>query len=100
GRFHHRVKLHKRVRGRVQNMVSAAAGFSGSQIAGQARRASSPLQTGVAYTIDAVLSPTEPQVIGTAEIQFTNTASVAVDDMVLVLFPNRFSQPDKGVNDF
>lgn len=52
-----------------------------------------------AYRIAATLSLAPPQLRGTVAIDLTNTTPDPLDRIVLVLFPNRFSQPDTTVND-
>src|SRR5512135_1069469 len=52
------------------------------------------------YRLRASVSLTAPQVDGTVEVAFTNTSGQTLHDAVFFLFPNRFSVPDAGVNDF
>jgi hypothetical protein len=47
--------------------------------------------------IDAALSP--PQIRGSMRTTVTNTSTVALHELVLMLFPNRFAEPDPRVND-
>jgi hypothetical protein len=53
----------------------------------------------VRYAIDATLDPAARTIAGSVEIVFENTAAVPLDEVALVLYPNRFARPDPGVND-
>ena len=53
----------------------------------------------VRYTIDAALDPDARTIAGSVEIMFENTAGVPLDEVALVLYPNRFAHPDPSVND-
>lgn len=52
------------------------------------------------YRLRASIAQTAPHVDGTVEVSFTNTSTQTLHDAVFFLFPNRFSEPDPGVNDF
>ena len=41
-----------------------------------------------------------PQIEGTLDVVFTNHSRRTLEDAVFFLFPNRFSEPGEGVNDF
>jgi len=51
------------------------------------------------YHITASVGLTAPQVRGTVRVDVVNDSRTAVDDVVLVLFANRFAHPDTQVND-
>jgi len=52
------------------------------------------------YTVTATLHPAAPQIDGTVVVAFTNRSPRTLEEAVFLLFPNRFSQPDDGLNDF
>ncbi len=52
------------------------------------------------YQLRASVSLTASQLDGTVEVTFTNTSSQTLHEAVFFLFPNRFSVPDAGVDDF
>jgi hypothetical protein len=52
------------------------------------------------YEIEAVVSLGPPQVRGTVAIDFFNSSGAVLRDVVLVLFPNRFTVPEASLNDF
>lgn len=52
------------------------------------------------YTVQASLEPAAPQLEGTVEVAFTNRGPRVLNDAVFLLFANRFSAPDSGLNDF
>ncbi len=52
------------------------------------------------YQIGARISLAAPQVDGTLRAVLTNTTARTLEEAVFVLFPNRFSVPDQGINDF
>jgi hypothetical protein len=54
---------------------------------------------GTRYELDATLDPSERTVAGTLDIYVENAAPVALDEIVLVLYPNRFSAPEPGIDD-
>lgn len=54
----------------------------------------------VRYEIRALVSLHAPQVQGAVEVSFVNESERQLTDVVFLLFPNRFSVPDKDVNDF
>jgi hypothetical protein len=51
------------------------------------------------YHITASVALAAPQVVGTVTIDFTNSTPQPLDHLVLLLFPNRFAQPDARVDD-
>lgn len=52
-----------------------------------------------AYRIRATLSMTPPQIRGTVAVDVRNDSARALESVVLLLFPNRFSTPDATVTD-
>lgn len=50
--------------------------------------------------VEASLQLTPPQISGTAEVSFVNHSTRTLSEAVVFLFPNRFAEPDAGVNDF
>ncbi|MGD0948103.1 MAG: BamA/TamA family outer membrane protein [Candidatus Binatia bacterium] len=52
------------------------------------------------YRLRASVSLVAPHVDGTVDVTFTNTSPSTLHDAVFFLFPNRFSTPDPGINDF
>jgi hypothetical protein len=52
------------------------------------------------YRVQAAIEPAAPQIEGSVTVSFTNSSPRALDEAVFLLFPNRFSEPDKGLNDF
>ena len=48
---------------------------------------------GTRYVLDATLDPAARTIAGTVDIHVENTTPVALDEIVLVLYPNRFSAP-------
>ena len=50
--------------------------------------------------LTVTLSWDEPQIRGAIDTTVTNTSSVPLGEVVLMLFPNRFATPDTGVNDW
>jgi len=67
-------------------------------VLGSAARAAEPSPL-PAYRIDATLTLTPPQIRGTVTVELTNSAAAPLDRVLLVLFPNRFVEPDTTVND-
>jgi hypothetical protein len=51
------------------------------------------------YTIDAAFDPGARTITGTVEARVTNTTTVPLRDVALVLYPNRFVAPDARVDD-
>ncbi|MBI3766866.1 MAG: hypothetical protein HY271_00050 [Deltaproteobacteria bacterium] len=51
------------------------------------------------YTIDATLDPGARTIAGTVEIRLTNAGRAPLDEIGLVLYPNRFSRLEPGIND-
>jgi len=49
--------------------------------------------------IQASLSLAPAEIRGTVETRFVNGSGVALDEAVLMLFPNRFARPDEGIDD-
>jgi hypothetical protein len=62
--------------------------------------ASGPSPTRPRYVLHAAIRLTAPHIDGTIDVSFTNNAARTLDDVVFVLFANRFSVPDEGINDF
>jgi hypothetical protein len=56
--------------------------------------------TRATYRVRGSVGLQAPQIDATVEIAFTNRSGHALHEAVLVLFPNRFSLPDEGINDF
>jgi hypothetical protein len=52
------------------------------------------------YRVAASIGPGTPQIEGTVEVAFTNHSRRTISDVVLWLFPNRFSVEDPWINDF
>lgn len=52
------------------------------------------------YRLRASVSLSAPQIDGTVEVRLVNRSARALAEAVVVLFPNRFSTPDRGINDF
>lgn len=52
------------------------------------------------YRLQASLSLTAPQIDGTVDVTLTNSSIAMLHEVVFFLFPNRFSIPDTGINDF
>jgi hypothetical protein len=53
-----------------------------------------------AYRVHATLQSSPAEVNGTVAVSFTNHSARTLTDAVVFLFPNRFSEPDTGINDF
>jgi hypothetical protein len=52
------------------------------------------------YVLHAAIRLNAPHIDGTIDVSFTNTAAHTLDEVVFVLFANRFAVPDEGINDF
>ncbi|MBI4518626.1 MAG: hypothetical protein HY699_22745 [Deltaproteobacteria bacterium] len=52
------------------------------------------------YRLSAAVAQVAPHIEGVLEVGFTNHSHRVLDEAVFVLFPNRFSKPDEGINDF
>ena len=52
------------------------------------------------YRIDAVVQLEAPQVEGTVTVTFTNFSERTLQEAVFLLFANRFSAPDRNLDDF
>ncbi len=52
------------------------------------------------YRIEATIAPGKPQIEGIVEVTFTNTSPAVLHEVVVFLFPNRFSAVDPELNDF
>jgi hypothetical protein len=52
-----------------------------------------------AYVVDATLDPAVRTIAGTVEVRFTNATAAPLGEVALVLYPNRFAEPDAGVDD-
>jgi len=52
------------------------------------------------YRLQATIEPGKPQIDGTLAVTFTNHSPSTLREVVFFLYPNRFSTPDPGVNDF
>ena len=50
------------------------------------------------YAVEATIAGRD--IAGTVAVRFANRSRAVVRDAVFVLFPNRFSKPDDGINDF
>ncbi len=51
------------------------------------------------YRIDAALTPAARSITGTVEIEFENTSGAPLDELTLLLYPNRFAVAESGIND-
>lgn len=61
--------------------------------------ASSPAVAATRATIDATLDPATRTIAGTADLRLTNAGRAPLDEIVLVLYPNRFAAPEPGITD-
>jgi hypothetical protein len=52
------------------------------------------------YDLRAAVSLTAPQIEGSVDVRFRNGSPRTLREAVFILFPNRFSTPDRGINDF
>ena len=52
------------------------------------------------YHVDATLDPDARTITGTIDITIENGGHTPLDDVLLVLYPNRFEKPDPGIDDF
>ncbi len=52
------------------------------------------------YRIDAAVRLEAPQVEGVATVAFTNSSPRTLQEAVFLLFANRFSEPDRNLDDF
>jgi len=62
--------------------------------------AAAPVLLRPQYRLDATVRPEQPQIEGRVEIAFTNLSRRPLEEAVLLLFANRFSEPDTDLNDF
>src|SRR5512139_70592 len=67
---------------------------------GHAGAGAEPAASPLAYQIRASLSRSAPHVDGTVHVSFTNRSRRTLEEAIFLLFPNRFTLPDPGVNDF
>jgi len=51
------------------------------------------------YTIDAGLVPDQRTIAGTVGVRLTNVSRAPLGEIALVLYPNRFREPEPGIDD-
>ncbi len=61
---------------------------------------SAPAHDLPAYRVRASVKLSAPQIEGNVDVSFTNSSGRTLTDAVVMLFGNRFAQPDAGINDF
>lgn len=76
-------------------VTAAAAEPAGGTASGGPPPATDPIH----YTIEAVLDPDACTISGVVEIGLVNDAHAALEEVALVLYPNRFAHEDPGIND-
>jgi hypothetical protein len=67
--------------------------------AGAARATSGAAAPATLYALDATLDPAARAIAGTVDVRVTNSARTPLVDVVLVLYPNRFSGPEPALTD-
>ncbi len=58
-----------------------------------------PATNPTCYTVDAVLDPDARTITGVFEVGFSNHAHRPLEEVALVLYPNRFARAEPGIND-
>ncbi len=85
------------IRGCRLRAAVAAVGLGLAAVAAAAP--ATPPPAAPAYVVEAALDPLARTLAGTVEIRFTNTGAAPLADVALVLYPNRFAQPDPALDD-
>jgi hypothetical protein len=76
-------------------LLAALALASSSAAPARARADAAPRSVALGVALD----PAARAIAGSVEIAFENTATVALDEIALVLYPNRFARPEPGIDD-